>query len=121
MAENMDDWATSYGFIPAKRAGGLVFFSGVVGMNEDGSVPEDPKTQFELAFAALDAVLDAEGLSKSKLVDLVSFHADYPNNVETFIAAKKDYLGEITTTWTAVGATLGSPETLVEVRAIAEA
>ena len=121
MAETADDWAANYGYVPAKRAGGLVFISGVVGMDENGAVPTDPVEQFRLAFAALDGVLQAEGLTKDKLIDLMSFHANYPDKSEEFIQVKKEYLGDLRTAWTAVGATLATPEMLVEIRAVAEA
>lgn len=121
MAESMEDWAAAFSFAPSKRAGGLVFFSGVLGMDQEGVVPADPETQFRLAFAALDAALAAEGLTKDKLVEIVSYHANYPQNIEEFAKAKKEYLGELRTCWTAVGVTLSKPEMLVEIRAVAEA
>lgn len=121
MAEGGEDWGAAYGFVPSKRAAGLVFFSGVVGMDAEGSVPSDPQAQFRLAFGALDDALRAEGLTKDRLVDLVSFHADYPDTVEIFAKAKSEYLDGVLTCWTAIGAKLGTPEMLVEIRAVAEA
>lgn len=121
MADNDHiDMYAAYGFSPHVAAGGLVFFSGVLGVGPDGQVPADPRQQYDLAFAALDAVLANAGVRKDQLVDLQTFHVRYPENMDAFMAAKSAYLGHIRPAWTAIGiATLGTPESLVEIRAVA--
>ena len=39
------------------RAGNLVFVSGSVGIRADGSIPEDPAQQMEVALANVDVVI----------------------------------------------------------------
>ena len=114
------DWS-EYGFLPAVRSGEHLFCSGQVGLEADGSVPTDPSRQYELAFAALERVLVAEGCSAADVVDLTTFHTNYPNNMEAFMGAKAKFLGKTLPAWTAIGVTaLGYPDSLVEIKAIAK-
>lgn len=43
------------------RAGELIWVSGIVGMNADGDIPVDTKSQFDIALDAMDACLRAAG------------------------------------------------------------
>ena len=43
------------------RAGELIWVSGIVGMNADGDIPIDTKSQFDIALDAMDACLRAAG------------------------------------------------------------
>ncbi len=109
-----------YNYAPYVVAGGLLFFSGVVAMGADGQVPTDPELQYAQVFTALDAVLASAGVGKENLVDLLTFHVRYPDHMGAFMLAKNAYLGSLKTAWTAVGVqALGTPETLVEIRAVA--
>lgn len=115
-----EEQAAAYGFSLAVRSGDLLFCSGQVGTEADGSTPTDPARQFELAFAGLGKVLASHGLAPADLVNLTSFHVGYPANMEAFAIAKARFLAGGLPAWTAVGvAALGHPETLVEVKAIA--
>ena len=115
-----DEFAATYGFANAVHAAGLVFFSGQIGMNPDGSTPTDPAEQYALAFASLGSSLAAEECSASDLVELVSFHTHYPEHMDLFMQAKAAFLGAALPTWTAIGAAaLGTPDTLVEIKATA--
>lgn len=116
------EMAAQYGFALAVRASGLVFFSGVVGYDENGRAPTDPEAQYRLAFSALREVLASEGCKPDDLVELSTFHVDYPKYGEIFAKVKAEFLGGATPSWTAIGAcALGTPETLVEIKAIARA
>jgi enamine deaminase RidA (YjgF/YER057c/UK114 family) len=114
--------AEAYGFSQSVRAGGLVFFSGQVGMEPSGSVPEDPEAQYRLAFAALRGALAAEGLTPAHLVELLTFHTSFPGHMDVFMKVKADFLNGTRPTWTAIGvAALATPGTLVEIKATARA
>ena len=116
------EFAAAYGYANAVHAAGLVFFSGQIGMNPDGSTPTDPAEQYALAFAALGKALAAEGCTPNDLVELVSFHTHYPAHIDLFAQAKAAFLGTALPTWTAIGAAaLGTPDTLVEIKATARA
>lgn len=111
-----------WGFSEAQAAAGLVFCSGVIGIEADGSVPADAARQFELAFAALGGVLARQGCAPADLVDLTSFHVGYPAHMEAFMAAKAAFMAGATCCWTAIGAAaLGYPGSLVEIKAVARA
>ena len=115
-----EEQAAAYGFSLAVRSGDLLFCSGQVGSEADGSTPADPIRQFELAFASLGKVLASHGLGAADIVDLTSFHVGYPANMEAFAIAKAGFLAGALPAWTAVGvAALGHPDSLVEIKAIA--
>ena len=112
--------ADEYGYSDAVRSGDLVFFSGQVGLEDDGTPPLDPDRQFRRAFAALERVLAGVGCTPADIVDLTSFHTNYPEHMETFMEAKADFQQGAKPAWTAVGvAALGMPDTMVEIKAIA--
>jgi len=112
--------AESWGFSEAKAGGGLLFCSGQIGVEADGSVSSDAARQFELAFGALGDVLARHGSTAAEIVDLTTFHVGYPNNMEAFMAAKTAFLNGASCCWTAIGvAALGYPGSLVEIKAIA--
>lgn len=115
-----EEQAAAYGFSLAVASNGLLFCSGQIGSNADGSVPEDPQQQFELAFNALGKVLASHGLDASDIVDLTTFHVDYPAHMEEFFQAKGAFLGSARPAWTAIGVpALGHPQSLVELKAVA--
>ncbi len=117
---SMEDYAAAFGFSVSRCAGGLVFFSGQVGFNPDGSMPSDPATQYARAFEALGAALAKEGLKPDAIVELLTFHTRFPEFMDAFAEAKAGFLGDARPTWTAIGvAALGTPETLVEIKATA--
>lgn len=110
----------SFGYCTARAAGGLLFCSGQIGLEADGSVPESASRQFDLAFAALAETLEQNGLTTSDIVDLTSFHVGYPKHMEEFGKAKAAFLDGATCCWTAIGvASLGYPGSLVEIKAVA--
>lgn len=114
------NWAEQFKYSDFKEAGGLVYFSGQVGLDEAGNPPSDPVEQYRLAFEALARVLDEAGCTPDDLVDLMSYHTGYPEHIDEFMAAKAAFQGAARPTWTAVGVEkLGMPGTLVEIKAIA--
>ena len=114
------DWAEQFKYSDHIRAGDMVFFSGQVGLDESGQSPTDPAEQYRLAFEALARALDDAGCTPEDLVDLMTYHTDYPEHMEKFMAAKAAFQGDGRPAWTAVGvAKLGLPETLVEIKATA--
>lgn len=117
----MSETDEDYGFCAAREAGGLLFCSGQIGVEADGSVPESPARQFALTFSALGEVLRRHGCGPADLIDLTSFHVGFPANMPEFMAAKAAFMqGAPACCWTAIGvAALGYPASLVEIKAIA--
>lgn len=88
----------------AIRSGDLLFVSGQVGSQDDGSPEPDFKRQVQLAFDNLAAVLAAAGASLDDIVDLTTFHTDPETQFETVMAVKDTVFGAPPyPNWTAVG------------------
>jgi len=114
------NWEEEYGYSDAVRSGDLLFCSGQVGLEADGSAPSDPERQYDLAFATLGRLLAEHGAGPSDLVELTSFHVDFPRHMTEFMAAKARFQNGARPAWTAVGVTaLGMPGIVVEVKATA--
>ncbi|NKZ88365.1 RidA family protein [Rhodococcus hoagii] len=114
------NWEEEYGYSNAVRSGDLLFCSGQVGLEADGSAPTDPERQYDLAFATLAKLLAEHGARPSDLVELTSFHVDFPQHMTEFMAAKARFQNGARPAWTAVGVTaLGMPGILVEIKATA--
>ena len=77
----------------AVEAHGIIWVSGLVGMNFDGTIPENTKEQFDIAMKDLDTCLVAAGGSSSDVVKVRVFLTDI--NDRTIINPKRiQYLGE---------------------------
>ncbi|QCQ93396.1 RidA family protein [Rhodococcus sp. SGAir0479] len=114
------NWEEEYGYSDAVRSGDLLFCSGQVGLEADGSAPANPERQYDLAFATLGKLLAEHGAGPSDLVELTSFHVDFPRHMTEFMAAKARFQNGARPAWTAVGVTaLGMPGILVEIKATA--
>lgn len=88
----------------AIRSGDLLFVSGQVGSRADGSPEPVYAEQVKLAFANLNAVLQAAGASFDDVIDVISFHTDPEKQFETFMAVRAQEIGEAPwPTWTAIG------------------
>ena len=88
----------------AIRSGDLLFVSGQVGSQDDGSPEPDFERQVQLAFNNLVAVLAAAGATLDDIVDLTTFHTDPEAQFETVMAVKDTVFGAPPyPNWTAVG------------------
>ena len=110
----------SWHFAPAVRTGNTLYVSGVIGLGQDGKVPEDPAEEFTNAFAQLAGTLDAAGASLADVVELTTFHVDMSETLGAFVAAKDAVISEPYPAWTAIGCTeLAVPGGRAEVKATA--
>ena len=110
----------SYGFSETRMAGGLLFCSGQIGVEADGTVPADASRQFALAFGTVADVLARHGATVADIADLTTFHVGYPDHMDAFMAAKAAFMNGTNCCWTAIGvAALGYPGSLVEIKTIA--
>lgn len=107
-------------FSPGVIDGNRIFVSGVIGVDANGKVPEDPEAQFRCAFTGVQEVLEAAGASMADIVDIVTYHVDLHAHLATFFKVKDDYIAEPYPAWTAIGVSaLARRHALVEVKVIA--
>jgi enamine deaminase RidA (YjgF/YER057c/UK114 family) len=107
-------------YSPAVTANGLVFIAGQIGLRADGSIPEDPKDQIDVAFKRIEAVLKHLGLDFTDVVELVSYHVDVGSQLATFREVKERYIRSGFPAWTILGvASLARPELIVEIKVVA--
>ncbi len=111
---------TRNGYAPAVRAGGLLFISGQIARQPDGTIPTDIAEQCDLVFQRTIEVLKWNGLTLDDLVEMISYHVDLRENMAHFTAAKEKYIKAPFVAWTAVGvAALGNPADMIELRSVA--
>lgn len=93
-----------HGYSAAVKADNLLFVSGQVGSRGDGSPEPDFEAQVRLAFANLEATLQAGGCGLDDIVDVTTFHTDPENQFGTIMAVKEEVFPEAPyPNWTAVG------------------
>jgi enamine deaminase RidA (YjgF/YER057c/UK114 family) len=107
-------------YSPAVTANGLVFIAGQVGLRADGSIPDEPEEQIDLAFKRIEAVLLHLGLDFTDIVEIVSYHVDVGTQLAAFRAVKERYIRSDFPAWTILGvAALARPELIVEIKVVA--
>jgi enamine deaminase RidA (YjgF/YER057c/UK114 family) len=110
----------NYHFAPAVIDGEVLRCSGMIGMRPDLSVPEDPATQFTLAFENLRGLLAEAGLTFADVVEMNSYHVGLQKHMRAFAAVKDRFMPRPYAAWTAIGITeLAVPGALVEIQVTA--
>ncbi|MFD1554043.1 RidA family protein [Paraburkholderia silviterrae] len=104
----------------AVTANGLVFIAGQIGLRADGTIPQDPQEQIDVAFKRIEAVLEHLGLDFTDVVELVSYHVDVGSQLAAFREVKERYIRSDFPAWTILGvAALARPELIVEIKVVA--
>ena len=107
-------------YSPAVTANGLVFIAGQIGLRADGSIPETPREQIQVAFERLGTILKHLGLDFADLVELVSYHVNVGEQLADFRAVKEQFITSDFPAWTILGvASLARPELVIEIKAVA--
>ncbi|WP_043286975.1 RidA family protein [Paraburkholderia oxyphila] len=107
-------------YSPAVTVNGLVFIAGQIGLRADGTIPQDPKEQIDVAFRRIEAVLEHLGLDFTDVVELVSYHVDVGSQLAVFREVKERYIRSDFPAWTILGiAALARPELIVEIKVVA--
>jgi len=75
VVQRYDPFEGGLGFALATRVGNLVYTSGMVGVDTDFNVPEDPADELRLIFQNLAGVLEAMGTSLDYVVESTEFVA----------------------------------------------
>ncbi|MGO9403863.1 MAG: RidA family protein [Terriglobales bacterium] len=109
-----------FGYSAAVRAGDFVYVAGQIGLNPDGSMPQDDETQIVNALDRLKIVLEAAGCSLNDIVELVSYHVGLQKHLARFVEIKSRYLQAPFPTWTILEiAALARPGLVIEIKAVA--
>jgi enamine deaminase RidA (YjgF/YER057c/UK114 family) len=109
-----------FGYAAAVEANGMLYVSGQIGLNPDGSMPDSDEAQFANAFDRLDAILKAAGAGFADIVDLTSYHVGIQDHFGEFVAVKGRYIPEPFPAWTAIGVQgLARPGLVIEIKAVA--
>lgn len=111
-----------FGYSPAVRAGDFIYVAGQIGLNPDGSMPENDEGQIVNAFGRLKIVLADAGASLDDIVELVSYHVGLQGHLARFVEIKNGYIREPFPTWTILEiAGLARPGLVIEIKAVAYA
>jgi enamine deaminase RidA (YjgF/YER057c/UK114 family) len=109
-----------FSYSAAVRAGDFIYVAGQIGLNPDGSMPDDDDTQITNAFDRLKIVLEAAGASLDDIVELVSYHVGLQKHLAGFVGIKSRYLRSPFPTWTILEiAGLARPGLVIEIKAVA--
>ena len=113
----------TYQFAPAVRIGDQILISGIVGVDAEGRLPPDFRSQAENIFTTLEAILNEAGATLDDVASLNSYHVgDIHSQLREFVDIKATRIRPSHPTWTGVGVTqLGAPGALLEVSAVAVA
>jgi len=110
----------TYQFAPAVRVGDQILISGIVGVDAEGRLPPDFRSQAENVFTTLEAILNQAGATLDDVASLNSYHVgDIHSQLRELVDIKATRIRPPHPTWTAVGVTqLGLPGALLEVSAV---
>ena len=109
-----------FGYAPAVRAGDFLYVAGQIGLNPDGTMPENDEGQIVNAFDRLKIVLEEAGASLDDIVELVSYHVGLQNHLGKFVEIKSRYIREPFPTWTILEiAGLARAGLVIEIKAVA--
>ncbi|MEH6738827.1 MAG: RidA family protein [Sulfitobacter sp.] len=107
---------------PGVVSRGHIFVTGMTGSLQDGTMPDDPATQFRAAFDKIRSVLIAAGTDMHAIVEMTSYHVGIHDHFDLFNEVRCEYVSDPFPAWTAVEvAALRRQGALVEVRVTAEA
>jgi enamine deaminase RidA (YjgF/YER057c/UK114 family) len=114
------DGAT-FGLSPGVRTGDLIFVSGQLGIDKDGTIPSDGARQAELAIEAVIRVLAEAGATLRDVVQLQTFQVGgMAATNEWFLPIKERFFPAPYPSWTGVGvADLGGDGAVIEIGVIA--
>jgi enamine deaminase RidA (YjgF/YER057c/UK114 family) len=113
----------TYQFAPAVRIGNQILISGIVGVDAEGRLPPDFRSQATNVFTTLEAILEESGATLDDVASLNSYHVgDLHSQLRELVDVKATRIRPPHPIWTGVGVTqLGVPGALLEISAVAVA
>jgi enamine deaminase RidA (YjgF/YER057c/UK114 family) len=102
--ENRHALYEAHGYSAAIKSGDLLFVSGQVGSQEDGTPEPTFAAQVSRAFANLEAVLAAAWCTMEDIIDVTTFHTDPEAQFAEMMAEKQRVFPKAPyPNWTAIG------------------
>ena len=113
----------AFQFAPAVRIGDQILVSGIAGVDAEGRLPSDFRSQAENVFTTLEAILNEAGATLDDVASLSSYHVgDLHSQLRELVDIKATRIQAPHPAWTGVGVTqLGVPGALLELSAVAVA
>jgi enamine deaminase RidA (YjgF/YER057c/UK114 family) len=112
-----------YQFTPAVRIGDQILVSGIVGVDAEGRLPPDFRSQADNIFTMLEGILNEAGATLDDVASLNSYHVgDLHSELRELVDIKATRMRPPHPAWTGVGIMkLGVPGALLEMSAVAVA
>jgi len=108
-------------FAPVLDTGEFVFLSGITGVHADGSLSDDPATQFRDIFRFVKTHLEIAGLHFDDVVEMTTYHIGLRKHLSLFMKVKDEFIRMPYPAWTAIGVTeLITEGALLEIRITAK-
>jgi enamine deaminase RidA (YjgF/YER057c/UK114 family) len=113
----------TFQFAPAVRIGNQILISGIVGVDAEGRLPPDFRSQARNVFMTLEAILNESGATLDDVASLNSYHVgDLHSQLRELVDVKATRIRPPHPIWTGVGVTqLGVPGAPLEISAVAVA
>ena len=113
----------AFQFAPAVRIGDQILVSGIAGVDTEGRLPPDFRSQAENVFTTLEAILNEAGATLDDVASLNTYHVgEIHSQLHHFVEVKATRIRPPYPIWTGVGVTeLGVPGALLELTAVAVA
>lgn len=97
----------------------ILCMAGQVGVAPDGTIPDDPAEQCDLAFANMLAIMAAEGMGPEDLADITTYVVG-EQHLPVVRAAREKALGNVAPASTLIFVSaLAAPSMMIEVQAVA--
>ena len=110
----------AFQFAPAVRIGDQILVSGIAGVDAEGRLPPDFRSQAENVFTTLEAILNEAGATLDDVASLNSYHVgDLHSQLRELVDIKATRIRPPHPAWTGVGVTqIGVPGALLEISAV---
>lgn len=92
------EWKFSMGLVSGEH----VFLTGITGQRLDGTLPDDPEAQFNVAFDHIEAILAEGGMTLADMVDVTTYHVGLRDHLATFRKVWGERVSEPYPAWTAI-------------------
>lgn len=118
----MENIVERFHYAPGVLVGDTLYVSGQVGRDDQLRVISDKEAQFDQCFKNIGNVLTAAGADFPDVVELYSWHLEFPGDLALFMSVKDRWIrGPVFPTWTGFGvSSFSMPGIVCEVKVTAK-